>query len=39
MINFDGVTKKPIKEHNSNWSQIRYQPYRILMVGGSASEK
>ena len=30
MINFDGVTKENIKEHNPNWPRIPDNPYRIL---------
>ena len=39
MINFDYVTKENIKEHNPNWSQLPDHPYRILVIGGSGSEK
>ena len=39
MINFDDVTKENIKEHNPNWPQIPYHPYRILKIGGSGSGK
>ena len=39
MINFDCVTKEDIKEHNSNWWGISDQPYWILIIGGSGSEK
>ena len=39
MTNFDNVTKENIKEHNPNWPQIPDHPYRILMIGGSGSEK
>ena len=39
MINFDGVTKENIKEHNPNWPHIPDHPSRILIVGGSGSEK
>ena len=39
MINFDDVTKKPIKEHNPNWLQGPDHPYKILIIGGSGSEK
>ena len=39
MINFNDVSKENIKEHNSNWPQILDHPYRILIVGGSGSEK
>ena len=37
MINFDGVVKENIKEHNPNWPQIRDHSYRILIAGGSGS--
>ena len=37
--NFDDVTKKNIKEHNPNWPQIPDHSYRILIIGGSGSEK
>ena len=39
MINFDGVTKQNIKEHNPSWPQIPYHPYRILITGESGSGK
>ena len=39
MIKIDDVTKKIIKEHNLNWPQIPDHPYRILIIGGSPSEK
>ena len=39
MINIDDVTKENIKENNPNWSQIPDYPYRILIIGGSGSEK
>ena len=39
MINFDGVTKENIKEHNLIWSQIPDHPYIILIIGGSGSGK
>ena len=29
MFNFDYVTKEYIKEHNSNWREIREYLYRI----------
>ena len=35
MINFDDVIKENIKQHNPNWSQHHYYPYRILIIGGS----
>ena len=39
MINFDGVTKENIKEHNSYWPQIPDHLYRILIIKGSGSGK
>ena len=39
MINFDNVTKKCMKKHNSIWSQIPDHPYRIFITGGSGSGK
>ena len=39
MLNFDGVTKENIKEHNPNLPEISDHPYRILIVAGSGSEK
>ena len=39
MINFDDVVKEKIKEHNPNRPQIPDHPYRILIFGGSGSEK
>ena len=39
MINFYDVVKENTKEHNPNWSQISYHPYRILIIGGSGSGK
>ena len=39
MISFDDVTKENKKEHCENWPQIPDHPYRILIIGGSGSEK
>ena len=39
MTNFDNVIGENIKEHNPNWPQIPDHPHRILIVGGSGSEK
>ena len=39
MIQFDDVTKENIKDHNPNQSQILDHPQRILIIGGSGSEK
>ena len=39
MINFDVVTEESMKKPNPNWPQIPDHPYRILIVGGTGSEK
>ena len=39
MFSFDYITKEDIKEHNPNWPEIPNHPYRILIGGGSGSEK
>ena len=39
MINFDNYTNENKTEHNSKWSYIPDHPYRILIIGGSASGK
>ena len=39
MINFDDYTNENIIEHDSKWSHIPDHSYRILIVGGSGSEK
>ena len=39
MINFDDYTNENKIEHNSNWPYIPNHLYRILIVGGSGSEK
>ena len=39
MINLDDYTIESKIEHNSKWSYILDHPYRILIVGGSGSEK
>ena len=39
MINFDNYTNENRKEHNLLWPYIPDQPYRILITGGSGSEK
>ena len=39
MINFNDVTKENRKERNPNWPQIHDHRYRILVSGGSGSEK
>ena len=39
MINFDNYVNKNRTEHNRNWPYIPDKPYRILIVGGSGSDK
>ena len=39
MFNFVYITKEDMKEHNPNWPEIPYHPYRILRVGRSGSGK
>ena len=39
MINFDDYVSENKTEHNENWPYIPDHPYRILIVGGSGSEK
>ena len=39
MINFDHVTKENIKKHNPNLPHIPDDPYRILIIEYSGSEK
>ena len=39
MINFDDYVNENKTKHNENWPYIPDHPYRILIVGGSGSEK
>ena len=39
MFNFDYITDKHTKKHDSNQPEILDHPYRILIVGGSGSGK
>ena len=39
MINFDHYTNENKTEHNLKWPYIPDHPYRILLIGGSGSEK
>ena len=39
MINFYEYTNVNKKEHNLNWPYIPDHPYRILIIGGSGTEK
>ena len=39
MINLDSITNENNKEHNEKWPYIPDHPYKILIIGGSGSEK
>ena len=39
MSNFDEYTNENKIDHNSKWPYIPDHPYRILIIGGSGSEK
>ena len=39
MINFDDYTNENKTHHNPKWPYILDHPYRILIMGGSGSEK
>ena len=39
MIKFDDYTNENKTKHNPDWSYIPGHPYRILIIGGSGSEK
>ena len=39
MINVDDYANENKTEHNENWPYISDHPYRILIIGGSGSEK
>ena len=39
MINFDEYTNESKKERNCNWPYIPDHPYRLLIIGGSGTEK
>ena len=39
MINFDDYANENKTEHNLKWPYIPDYPYRILIIGGSWSEK
>ena len=39
MINFDDYVNENKIKHNKNWPYIPDHPYRILIIGGSGSEK
>ena len=37
MFKFDYITREDVKENYPDWTEIPDHPYRILIVGGSAS--
>ena len=39
MINIDNIVNENNKEHNEKWSHIPDHPYKVLIIGGSGSEK
>ena len=39
MFNLDDITNENNKEHNRKWPYIPDHPYRVLIIGGSGSEK
>ena len=39
MINLDNIVNNNNKVHNEKWLYIPDHPYRILIIGGSASGK
>ena len=39
MITFDEYKNESNTEHNSKWPHVPDHPYRILIIGGSGSEK
>ena len=39
MINLDNTVNDINEKHNENWPYIPDHPYRILIIGGSGSEK
>ena len=39
MINLDSIVNENNKERNDKWPFIPDHPYRILIIGGSGSEK
>ena len=39
MINLGSITNESNKKHNKKWPFIPDHPYRILIIGGSRSEK
>ena len=39
MINFDDYVNENKTEHDKNWPYIPDHPWRILIIGGTRSEK
>ena len=39
MVNIDNIVNENNKNHNEKWSHIPDHPYKILIIGGSGSEK
>ena len=39
MFNLDDITNENNKDHNKNWPYIPDHLYRMLIIGGSGSEK
>ena len=39
IFNLDDITNKNNKDHNKKWPYIPDHPYRMLITGGSGSEK
>ena len=39
MFSLDNITNKNNKEHNEKWLYVPGHPFRILIIGGSASGK
>ena len=39
MINLDSILNENNKKHNEKWPFIPDHPYRIIIIGGSGSEK
>ena len=39
MFNIDDITNEEKKDHNKKWPYISDPQYRMLIIGGSGSEK
>ena len=39
MVNIDNIVNENNKKRNEKWSHIPDHPYKILIIGGSGSEK